>query len=271
MTEPNVLLQGDLNAVREWGRAQAPSGVSCDEVLVGASPAKARVFAQTALRVVHGALRMVTATQPVSAVDSAYLTKHLHDAVTATVVSPWATVDDDCRAAVALELAQRCRTAPFLRGALAPLVLPPRTLAARPPLRRPQDLPRLLTFLEGVVLEDLAEEPLQNEYLSKVERLQSGYGLTTEELKTLLGVSRAAIHKWVEGYGISRDVRARIDGHLATLVRIESYWRPGRLPSIMRRQARGLKGQAPLALLVQGRADRVLQYFEALTDYSGTA
>lgn len=270
MLDTNALLQGDLNAVREWGRAQAPEGVSCREVLAGTSPARTRAFARTALDVVHGAIRIVTTTQPVSAVESAYLTKHLHDAVTATVVSPWAMVDDDCRGAVALEVAQRCRTSPLLRGALAPLTLPPRP-AARTDEPGPRGLPHLLTFLEGVVLEDLAEEPLQNEYLSKVERLQSGFGLTTEELRTLLGVSRAAIHKWAEGHGISRNVRARIDGQLGTLVRMESYWRPGRLPSIMRRQARGLKRHTPLALLLQGRSDRVLQYFEALTDYSGTA
>jgi len=271
MDTSNVLFHGDLDAVREWGKAQATRGVSCHEVLAGTSPVKARAFAQAALQVVHSALRVVTATRPVSALESAYLTKHLHDAVAVSVVSPWTSVDDDCRGAVALEVAQRCRTAPFLRGALSPLKLPASTVQMRGGQSRPTALPHLLAFLEGVVLEDLATDPLQDEYLSKVKRLQAGFGLTTEELRKLLGVSRAAIHKWMEGHGISREVKARIDEWLEILVRMESYWRPGRLPSIMRRRARGLKGQTALSLLLRGQAGRVLTYFEALTDYSGTA
>ena len=267
----DVLLEGDLDAVREWGRRQVAEAVSCQEVLAGASPAKARAFAEAALEVVHSAVRAVTATRAILPLQSAYLTRFLHEAVTAAVVSPWAIVDDDCRGAVALEIAQRCRTTPFLRGAARPLTLPariPTMLRDHPPTHL---LPHLLTFLEGVVLEDLATEPLQDEYLSKVKRLQTGFGLTTEELAELLRVSRTAIHKWTQGRGISRDAQARIDEWLGVLARMESYWRPGRLPSILRRHGRRLRGNTPLALILQGKADRVLEYFDALTDYGATA
>ncbi|GEM_PF-5415662 len=265
----NVVLEGDPDALRAWGRAQAPGAVSCHEVLAAGSPAKARAFAEAALAVVHRALMLVATPAAVNPLESAYLTKHLHDAVPATIVSPWTELDDDCRGAVALEVAQRCRTVTFFRDVARPMAAPPRTtVTSADALRRYY---HLVAFLEGIVLEDLANEPLQDEYLNKVRRLRSGLGLTTEDLAKLLRITRAAIHKWTQGKGVSLELRARIDEWLAVLTRLESYWRPGLLPSILRRHGRGLGGKRPLDVMLHGGVDRVLEYFDALTDYGATA
>ncbi len=267
----SILLEGDVEAVREWGRQQVARGVLCHEVLEGTSPAKTRAYAQAALELVHGAVREVTATRAVPATFAVYLSKFLHDAVTATLISPWVAVDDDCRGAVALELAQRCRTMPVLQSHYAQLTPPSRIIRLTPDEHRAQSLPYLLLFLDSLVLEDLAAEPLHDEYLGKVQRLQTGFGMTTDELSKLLHISRAAMHKWTQGGGMSRDVHARIDEWLDVLVRMESYWRPGRLPSIIRRRGRGLKGKTPLEFILAGKPAEVLEYFDVLTDYSGTA
>jgi transcriptional regulator with XRE-family HTH domain len=271
-----ALLDGTPEEVQAWGRRQAADRVSCREVLAGRSPRKARAFVSAALKVVHRAVEEVTAAAHPPAAERAYLIKHLHDAVVATAVSPWAMVADDARAAVALEIAQRCRSTPFLHrgregpGGLAGAALR-RLAAAQAGEGWPAASPRLVAFLEGAVLEDLAGEPLHDEYLTKLQRLQHGLGLNTQELARLLRVSRTSIQKWIAGGGLSRDVQARIDEHLAYLARMESHWRPGLLPSILRRRARGLRGRTPLQLILAGQSDEVVEYFDALSDDSATA
>jgi len=146
--------------------------------------------------------------------------------------------------------------------------------------RRREETPRenlstfsrhVLTFLEGIVLEDLATEPLHDEYIAKLQRLQNGLGLTTEDLRILLGVSRTSVQKWLAGGGISPEVRARIDANLVLLVRLESYVRPGLLLSVVRRPGKGLRGKTPLALILKGKGAAVIDYFECLTNYGATA
>ncbi len=272
----SVLLEGNAEQVQDWGLRQAAELVSCRDVMKGTSPHKARVFASIALEVVHRAVAEITSVCRPSDVERVYLIKHLHDAVTATAVSPWIVLADDARAAVALEIAQRCRTTVFLCAPRhvpqLPIVEAMKRFAAEQSQQHVQQAsPRLVAFLEGVVLEDLATEPLHDEYLTKLQRLQSGFGLNTQELTALLHVSRTSIQKWLAGGGISRDVQARIDEQLAYLARMESHWRPGLLPSIVRRHGRGLKGKTPLELILKGKSDAVIDYFDALSDYSATA
>lgn len=271
-----VLLDGTPEAVQAWGMRQARDRVSCREVAAGRSPRKARAFVSVALQVVHRALREVTAAVEPPEAERAYLIKHLHEAVAATVVSPWSAVADDARAAVALELARRCRSIPCLnhrREARDRLVheMIRRVAADRSTKGWAPASPRLVAFLDGAVLEDLAGDPLHDEYLTKVQRLQTGFGLNTQELAKLLGVSRTSIQKWISGGGVSRDVQARIDEHLANLTRMENHWRPGLLPSIMRRRGRRLQGRTPLQLMLAGKSDQIIEYFDALSDYGATA
>ncbi len=275
----SIILEGNIEEIKAWGRQQADDEVSCREVLVGRSPLKARIFATVALRVVHRAVDQLIprlSDSHSTGADRFYLIKHLHDAVSTTPVSPWAFLADDARAAVALEIAQRCRSTPWLFRLSSSRPLPPlEVLSERERQEDPGELPsssrHVLAFLEGLVLEDLASEPLHDEYLSKLRRLQSGFGLTTEELKMLLGVSRTSIQKWLAGGGISRDVQARIDANLTLLAHLESYLRPGLLPSVVRQSGRGLKGKTPLDLILKGRGEAVVDYFERLTNYGATA
>jgi hypothetical protein len=272
----SILLEGNVQEVEEWGLRQAEDRISCREVFTGRSPQKARAFVSVALKVVHKAVdEMAAAVEPLEA-ERTYLTKYLHDAVSATAVSPWMIVADDARAAVALEIAQRCRSTPFLNRRTDASELPVRDAMERLAAMQstgqwPTASPRLVAFLEGVVLEDLAGEPLHDEYLTKLQRLKNGFGVNTQELAKLLDVSRTSIQKWLDGGGISRDVQARIDEQLAHLVRMESHWRPGLLPSIVRRRGRGLKGRTPLQLILAGKGDEVIEYFDALSDYGATA
>jgi hypothetical protein len=272
----NILLEGNVDEVQDWGLRQAEDRVSCRDVITGRSPHKARAFVSVALKVVHRAVEEITAAMELSDAERAYLTKHLHDAVAATAISPWMVFADDARATIALEIAQRCRTTPFLNGRRDAPQLPVldamrRLAAAQSKNQWPKASPRLVAFLEGAVLEDLASEPLYDEYLTKLQRLQSGFGLNTQELSTLLHVSRTSIQKWLAGGGISRAVQARIDEQLAHLARMESHWRPGLLPSIVRRHGRGLRGKTPLQLILTGKSDAVTEYFDALSDYGATA
>jgi hypothetical protein len=273
-----ALLDGTIDEVQEWGRRQAEAQISCRDVITGRSPSKARQFVAVALTLVHRAMEELTAEVRAPDAERAYLNKHLHEAVSATVMSPWMVVADDARAAVALELAQRCRSIPLLNGGgggpWSALPLPDalrRSEAAGSVEGWPTASPRLVAFIEGAVLEDLTGEPGHDEYLTKLQRLQHGFGLNIQELTRLLHVSRTSVQKWLAGGGISRDVQARIDEQLNYLARMESHWRPGLLPSIVRRRGRGLRGRTPLQLILAGKSDEVLEYFDSLSDYGATA
>ncbi len=272
----SILLRGDVDQIQGWGLRQADDEVSCREVLTGTSTRKARTYIAVALKVVHQAYAEIIAEISGSPAERIYLAKHLHDAVSSAPVSLWTALADDTRAVVALEIAQRCRNMPFLNRLQDAPGLPivevmSRWEAEQSEKQLPAPSKRLMAFLEGAVLEDLATEPLHDEYVSKLHLLQAGFGLNIEELRTLLHVSRTSIQKWLAGGGISRDVQARIDEHLGQLARMESYWRPGLLPSIVRRPGRGLKGKTPLGLILKGKSDAVIEYFDALTDYGATA
>jgi transcriptional regulator with XRE-family HTH domain len=128
-----------------------------------------------------------------------------------------------------------------------------------------------LDYVAGLVQADLAQEQGGSEYLGKLKRLQAGFALTQRELAELLKVRPQAIRKWFAGGGISPDVRAAIDIHLAQLQRLESHFQPGLLPSILRRPDRGLKGRRPIALVIAGKADEFADYVERVITDDRTA
>ncbi|MBI4279372.1 MAG: hypothetical protein HY660_13040 [Armatimonadetes bacterium] len=222
----------------------------------------------------------------------AYLVLYLHEAVVAALFSRWAAYEDDARGVIALEVARRARNA-LAHGLIEPAEVtrkfgaaleealkklsPPKTGKRAPPTGAPPKgplpkvPPELVTFIAGRVLEDLAGEYLRDGYLSRLERLRSGFGLTQHELARLLEVTPEATRKWVRGGGISPDARGLIDLHLALLERLETYVRPGLLPAILRRPARGLGGRRPAELLLEGQGETIAEYLEALTTYASTA
>jgi DNA-binding XRE family transcriptional regulator len=214
-----------------------------------------------------------------------YVRYCLHDAVASAPASGWALSDDDARHVVALEVVQRLRTtcAPFFRQTPA-LFLDSNLLQMlgqdhtpswhHTPANeggRPRSAARVLDYVAGLVQADLAQEQGGSEYLGKLKRLQAGFALTQRELAELLKVRPQAIRKWFAGGGISPDVRAAIDIHLAQLQRLESHFQPGLLPSILRRPDRGLKGRRPIALVIAGKADEFADYVERVITDDRTA
>jgi len=276
----SVLLNGNVRQVKAWGRRQHPQGLSCRRVSEGRSPGVAQEFAQVGLHLVHRALDDLSGY--VAERGRPYLAMYLHEAIIAALFSRWAELEDDVRGLVALEVAQRARNA-LAHGLIEPSgsttdhvdllkhieTLSPQSRKAKEGRRKIP--PELVTFISARVLQDLSEESIHDVYLSKLERLRSGLGLNQNELAQLLSVTPEAIRKWVRGGGISPGVRGAIDLHLALLDRLETYIRPGLLPAVLRRPARGLEGRRPIALVLGGDEETLVQYFENLTTYASTA
>lgn len=93
------------------------------------------------------------------------------------------------------------------------------------------------------------------EIVDKLERLRSGFGLSQVELAKFLHVGPQAIRKWQRGGEATPEHRAAIDVHLEELRRLESHFKPGLLPSILRRPDRGLRGRRPIDVALAGKAD----------------
>ncbi len=218
-------------------------------------------------------------------IGETYVRFCLHDAVASAPASGWALSDDDARHVVALEVVQRLRTtcAPFFRQTPTLLLdsnvmhilgqdhTPSRRDTPADEGGRPRRAARVLDYVAGLVRADLAQEQGGSEFLGKLKRLQAGFGLTQRDLAELLEVRPQAIRKWLAGGGISPDVRAAIDIHLAQLQRLESHFQPGLLPSILRRPDRGLKGRKPIALVIAGKADEFADYVERIIADDRTA
>jgi len=118
---------------------------------------------------------------------------------------------------------------------------------------------------------DLAQEQGGPELIGKLERLQSGFGLSQVELAKMLRVRPQAIRKWQRGGGATPENRAAIDAQLEQLRRLESHFRPGLLPSILRRPAGDLKGRRPIDLVIAGKADQFVDYVEGVIADDRTA
>ncbi len=271
----NVLLEGTQGDVRAWAEEQIADFVSCRELLAGRSPRLAHAFTAAALRLVHRALAELPPLSEGS--GKTYVWLSLHEAVASALASAWTFREDDARHIVALELAQRLRTtcAPFFGQ--APTVFFDSNLMAVPrslPSTRssdPHNAERVLAYVAGLVDLDLAQEQGRSEFLGKLKRLKTGFGLTQRELATLLKVRPQAIRKWLAGGGASSEVRAAVDVHLAKLQRLESHFKTGMLPSILRRPDRGLKGRTPMTVVLADKADEFADYVERVIADGRTA
>ncbi|MGQ0551345.1 MAG: hypothetical protein ACT4PY_16920 [Armatimonadota bacterium] len=212
-----------------------------------------------------------------------YLVLYLHEAVITSIFSRWTDFEDDARSLVALEVAHRARNAlahglievtelamdfDHLSGEAIEKLSPP---SKKVDWKRPKIRPELVNYIYVRILQDLFQESNQDVYLSKLERLRAGFGLNQHELARLLDVTAESIRKWVRGGGISPDVRGVIDLNVALLNQLETYVRPGLLPAVLRRPARGLDGRRPLELLFSREGESIVQYLENLTTYATTA
>ena len=149
------------------------------------------------------------------------------------------------------------------------LLEPPRRLKA-PAEPWPSFPTRALVFVSRLVDADLAEEQ-GSELVGKLERLQSGFGLNQVELARLLRVEPQAIRKWIRGGGATPENRAALDIQLETLRRLESHFKPGLLPAILRRPDRGVRGRRPIDLVIEGKAEDFADYVERVIADDRTA
>lgn len=266
----SILLEGTVDDVLKWSDKQATAHISCRTLLKGTSTRVAYDYAQLALDIIHRAINETRPDLPEEAAAPYFVIK-LHQAAVTAPASGWVRLDDNARHVVALEVAQQLRVAAatsFGTGVRL-LELPVHRMTdhgGRALVSR-----RLLTFLSKIVDADLAEEQGSTELIGKLERLQSGFGLSQVELAKLLHVEPQAIRKWQRGGGTTPENRAAIDVHLDELRQLESYFQPGLLPSILRRPDRGLKGRRPIELVIAGKASQFADYVESVIADDRTA
>jgi DNA-binding XRE family transcriptional regulator len=199
----------------------------------------------------------------------------LHEAVAAALTSPWVERKDDLRAVIALECAMRSRLwAAEMQPDLVVENLSHHLLLAEVKSREPGSansaqvitgMHHLVEYVRSLVSADLMQHTRRQEYLGKVERLRTGYGLGETELATLLDVTRQALHKWETGGTIALESAAKIDRAFTLLLELESYVKPGLLPVVIRRPGRSLRGRTPLSLILTDKGHEVARYFEWLT------
>jgi len=266
-----VLLEGTVADILAWSDQRPVARVSCRRLLAGASTRIAHNYTEMALDIVHRALREVCAELPAEAVTPYFLIT-LHQAIVTAPASGWALVDDDARHAVALEVGQQLRvaTATHFGRHVRLLPAPAHARRSREPISATGAL-RALTFVSHLVDADLAQEQGGPELVGKLDRLQRGFGLNQVELAKLLRVRPQAIRKWQAGGGATPENRAAIDVQLEHLRRLESHFRPGLLPSILRRPAGDLHGRRPIDLVIAGKADQFADYVERIIADDRTA
>lgn len=267
----SVLLEGTVADILAWSDRRPGAHVSCRRLLAGASARVAHEYAEVALDIVHQALREVRADLQEEAA-APYFVITLHNAAVTAPASGWAHVDDDARHAVALEVGQQLRvaTATYFGRHVRLLAAPPHARRDREPISAAGAL-RSLTFVSHLVEADLAQEREAPELIGKLERLQRGFGLSQVELAKMLRVRPQAIRKWQGGGGATPENRAAIDTQLEQLRRLESHFRPGLLPSILRRPAGDLKGRRPIDLVIAGKANQFADYVERVIADDRTA
>jgi len=266
----NILLEGSVDDILMWSDQQTTTHVSCRTLLRGKSPRVAEAYTQVALDIIHRALKESRAERH-GEPETPYVVLTLHRAAESAPASGWVAFDDDARHVVALEVAQRLRvvSATYF-GKQAPLLDAPAHEPAQRPAWSP-DSTRVLSFVSRLVDADLAAEQGGRELVAHLERLRTGFGLDQVELAKLLRVAPQAIRKWQRGGGATPENRAAIDVHLDELRRLESYFAPGRLPSILRRKDRGLNGRRPVELVIAGKADHFADYVERVIADDRTA
>lgn len=260
----SVLLEGTVEDVLKWSDKQHTARISCRALLKGTSSRVAQNYADVALNIVHRAIEETRAAVPEESA-APYFVVRLHNAAVTAPASAWALVHDSAHRVVALEVAQELRVATATYFGTTPRLL---NLPATPDARRgsgrvsaPNPM-RVLMFVGQLVEADLAEEQRDTVLVGKLGRLQSGFGLSQVELAKLLHVEPQAVRKWFSGGGATPENRAAIDMQLETLRRLESHFKPGLLPSILRRPDRGLEGRRPIEFVIEGKGDQFADYVE---------
>jgi len=271
-----TLVTGTPKEIEGFATEVIPEPISARQLFGSGSPIRAREYTEAALKLVHKALEgLLSAYRPLD-IEQLRLEVFLHEAVVAALTSPRLIEMDDLRFGLALECATRSRIwaaemMPDLAMTVASDMLVGEMKRLEPGVGKTAILmdsnliAQCVTYIRALVSADLTQHTHGREYLSKLGRLRSGYGLSDVELAALLDVTRQALHKWETGRAIAPQSAVKIDRALALLYELETYVKPGLLPTVVRRPGRKLRGRTPLSLILAGKGDEVARYFEILT------
>jgi len=157
------------------------------------------------------------------------------------------------------------RSAGLVTSSLSVLEIhPPQAKASR------SVAPKAAGYLVAAALEHSVAGDRQETYGRKVNQIRSSMALSGADLARLLGVSREAVRQWENGSTISEDRWATIDSAYETVQRLLKYFKPDRLPAVIRRPIPGLGNRSPWDLLLMRREDELLRFYERVFSYGVT-
>lgn len=120
----------------------------------------------------------------------------------------------------------------------------------------------LLVFnqaVEQVVAPDLGIDEARSALRSLMTRLE----LSQDDLGRMFGVSGETIRRWERGStAIPADRRSAILAAESSLRRLQDLFRPGRLPTVVRRAAEAFDGDTALEWILRGRIADVADRYE---------
>jgi len=114
----------------------------------------------------------------------------------------------------------------------------------------------------------IGERLYPNAAARKLERLRRMWSLSKSEAGDLFGVSRQAILKWVQR-GVPAERVADVAAVYDLARELERNLRPDRIPTIVRRRAKGLGGRTLLETVRDAGVEPVYRYLARLENYDG--
>ncbi|HEY9085585.1 MAG TPA: helix-turn-helix transcriptional regulator [Candidatus Tyrphobacter sp.] len=100
-----------------------------------------------------------------------------------------------------------------------------------------------------------------------IDRIRSAFGLSTEELAALFGVSRPAVQQWrTNGVPITRAADVDRVRELADV--FARKFIPERVPQIVRTSGKGLSNRSVLQVIAEQGVGPVYAYLERLFSYT---
>ncbi len=144
-------------------------------------------------------------------------------------------------------------------------IQPPRITAPR------SVQPQAAAYLVSAALEHSAGADRQEAYRQRVSTLRARMALSGADLARLLRVSREAVRQWESGSAISEDRWAAIDSAYQTMGHLLKYFKPERLPAVLRRPIPALENRSPWDLILMGREQELLRFYDNVLTYGVTA
>lgn len=260
--ELDLVLTGSPGQVQNWF-------VSEDLVANGAATAFAGLQSlPSANRLVSSVdplmHRLAILSQQVVSRDAELASSVLHTELASVVASPWFGSSASFSADVGLGLTCRFRVWVSEVVARRDSTEPIEVVPLQPPARGEWiPLPsHAVSYVALASLDALMSEREGNDYLYKLDRIQSLFGLRPGEVTHLLDVSRQGMQKWQAGGSIAPERLASIDDLYNLAMWFASHVRPEALPAFMRRRIDALGHQTPVDWLLSRRSSELRRIYE---------